>query len=164
MYGEYTCHIVAFCYGRDRRSDIAHAISEILTAVGGNAYDFATKKTGLKRREPVGQRWFLRDALRHPMQCVNHGIARHKNTVRWNRLRTQRLCCNSSWRKMLISNSANNFAVNFLGPRPVDVVAAQPSLDMAHWNLAIISGKRAHHGCRRVTLHDDAVWFGGIKH
>ena len=92
MYGEDTCHIVACCYDRNSRSDIAHAVSEILAAVRGNAYDLAAKKTGLKRRELVGQRWVLRDTLRHPMQCVNHGIARHKNTVRWNRLRSQRLC------------------------------------------------------------------------
>jgi len=65
---------------------------------------------------------------------------------------------------MLVGDRADDLAVHFLGPGLVNIIAAQPRLDMADGYLAIIGRQCAdHRGCR-IALHDYARGLFRIHH
>jgi hypothetical protein len=68
-------------------SDILYAVAKIFAAVRGDADNLAAPKTRLKHGKFTHQRRILRDALRHPVQRVNDGVASYKDTIVGNCLR-----------------------------------------------------------------------------
>jgi hypothetical protein len=56
-----------------------------------------------------------------------------------------------------------DLAIHLLGPRMIDIAAAQPRFDMADGNFAEIGGERGSHGGQRVAVDEDAVGLFGVE-
>jgi hypothetical protein len=66
-------------------------------------------------------------------------------------------------REVHVRDAGDDAAVHLLGPRVVDVAAAQSGLDMADRNLAVISGEARDHRGQCVAMHDHAVRLLGVQ-
>ena len=110
------------------------------------------------------------NALHHPMQGINHRIARGED-VRVRYILTAQLTGGMRCRgKMPIGQTSDQHAVDFLGKRRIPVVRAQARFHVTDRDAVVERGQRTDEGTRRVALHQhggdrrfrkDGAHFGG---
>ena len=157
MDGEDHRHVGPRREAADRRSDRLHAFAEALAAMAGDADDALAREPLLETGEAAGERGLLGNARGDPVQRVDDGIAGYVDRSGIDVLAPQRFRGGLGRRAMQRGDRADDLAVHFLGPRMMDVAAAQTGLDVRDRDLAVIRGQRPGHRRGGVALDDHPV-------
>ena len=157
MNGENHRHIGPGRKLVDGGGDMIHAFAKILAPVTGDANNPLACKPRFHLCQPCRQRGPARDFRSHPVQRINHRIAGDVNRGGIDIFRPQCRRRRCSGGEVLPGDRADHLAIHLFRPGVVDIAAAQPRLDMAHRNLAVIGCQRPAHRGRRVALHHHPV-------
>ena len=147
-----------------RLGDPFEPAAEILAAVAGDPDDALAREARLDPGQPRRQPRFGGDSRGDPVQRVDHGVAGDVDGVRRDVFAEQGGGGGLGRGAVQRGDGADDLAVDLLGPRMVDVAAAQPGLDMRHRHLAIIGGERAAHRGRGVALDHHPIGLFGVHY
>lgn len=147
------------------------AVAEILTSMAGDEDEFLTAIkagdviTGIKQylvlllsKNGIGVE-FVNDHV----EGIDHGIAGDID-IAVDFLLLQILLGEWGRREVIGGNASGDLTIHLLGPRAVDIVRTETSLNVPHRNLCIKSGQGCDGGGSSIAMNEDYIGAAFFEH
>ena len=149
---------------RHRLADALEPAAEALPAVTGDQHHGPFQAVGEAPRQLIAQRGVAVDALPHPQQGVDHGVAGGENAGLVHALGQQGVAGAGGGREVGGGEHPGELAVGLFRPGGKQVAGAQPRFHMAHRHLLVKGGQRGRQRGGGVAVHQDHVRLLGTDH